>query len=209
MGCGAGLRGCEASGVAMAAEMAREIPGLLVSARDVGAEEAAFAGLVGRQAQLMFRVARAVLRNPEDAEDAVQEAFLKLYRLGGWQEAREEKAYVARVVWRVAVDRAAARGGRREGSLEDEDGGVREVAGAGETAEEGMVREGERARLRRLIDGLPEELRQPLVLCAIEEMTSGEVGMVMGLPEGTVRRRVMRAKEELRRRFMAVGERRR
>ena len=191
--------------MATAVDMARETPRFLVSAREAGAEEAAFAALVERQARLLFRVAMAVLRNAEDAEDAVQEAFLKLYRLGGWQKAREEKAYVARVVWRVAVDRAAARGGRREGSLED-DGGVREVAGVGETAEEGMVREGERSRLRRLIEGLPEELRQPLVLCAIEEMTSGEVGVVMGLPEGTVRRRVMRAKEELRRRFSAQRE---
>jgi RNA polymerase sigma-70 factor (ECF subfamily) len=58
--------------------------------------------------------------------------------------------------------------------------------------------------LRRLIDGLPEELRQPLVLSAVEEMTSREVGVAMGIPEGTVRTRVMRARAELKRRFAAM-----
>ena len=67
-----------------------------------------------------------------------------------------------------------------------------------------MVGHGERELLRRLIDALPEELRQPLVLCAIEEMTSREVAVAMGIPEGTVRTRVMRARAELKRRFEAM-----
>jgi RNA polymerase sigma-70 factor (ECF subfamily) len=62
----------------------------------------------------------------------------------------------------------------------------------------------ERALLHRLIDALPEELRQPLVLSAIEEMTSREVAEAMGIPEGTVRTRVMRARAELKRRFEAM-----
>jgi RNA polymerase sigma-70 factor (ECF subfamily) len=75
-----------------------------------------------------------------------------------------------------------------------------------------MVDGDERALLRRLIEALPEELRQPLVLSAIEEMTSREVAVTMGIPEGTVRTRVMRARAELKRRFEAMritnGERR-
>ena len=66
--------------------------------------------------------------------------------------------------------------------------------------------DGERALLKRLIDGLPEELRQPLVLSSVEEMTSREVAEAMGIPEGTVRTRVMRARTELRRRFLAMKE---
>jgi RNA polymerase sigma-70 factor (ECF subfamily) len=60
-----------------------------------------------------------------------------------------------------------------------------------------------------MIDALPEELRRPLVLSAIEEMTSVEVAAVMGIPEGTVRTRVMRAKAELKKRFEAMKEVRR
>jgi RNA polymerase sigma-70 factor, ECF subfamily len=68
------------------------------------------------------------------------------------------------------------------------------------------VNEDERSVLRRLIDGLPEELRRPLVLSSIEEMTSQEVAEAMGIPEGTVRTRVMRARTELRRRFLTMRE---
>jgi len=114
-------------------------------------------------------------------------------------------------VWRVGLDVVARRPRLTEG-LEDEAG--REFASAGKSAEQSMADGDERALLRRLIDALPEELRRPLVLSAIEEMTSREVAEAMGIPEGTVRTRVMRARAELKRRFEAMrttrtnGERR-
>jgi RNA polymerase sigma-70 factor (ECF subfamily) len=78
--------------------------------------------------------------------------------------------------------------------------------GSGVSPEQSAVDRNERAVLRRLIDGLPEELRQPLVLSSVEEMTSREVAEAMGIPEGTVRTRVMRARAELKRRFSAMRE---
>jgi RNA polymerase sigma-70 factor (ECF subfamily) len=50
------------------------------------------------------------------------------------------------------------------------------------------------ARVHRLIDTLPEELRQPLVLSTLEEMTSAQIGTALGIPEGTVRTRIQRAR---------------
>jgi RNA polymerase sigma-70 factor (ECF subfamily) len=168
----------------------------------VGREER-FEEMVARQSRFMFRVALGLLRNKQDAEDAVQEAFLKLYRGEAWLRMENEKGFLARTVWRVALDhlpRAAER--------------TTDVAGmqlaatgeAGASPEQNAVDEDERAMLRRLIDGLPEELRQPLVLSSVEEMTSREVAETMGIPEGTVRTRVMRARTELRRRFVAMKE---
>jgi RNA polymerase sigma-70 factor (ECF subfamily) len=58
--------------------------------------------------------------------------------------------------------------------------------------------------MRALIEGLPETLRQPLVLSAVEGMRSGQVAAILEIPEGTVRTRVMRAKAELRRRFLSA-----
>ena len=167
------------------------------------AREEEFAALVERQARRMFRVAYSLLRNVQDAEDAVQEAFLKLYRGEAWRRMEDERAFLARTVWRVALDRVARSSGRMEDVAE------MEIAAGGETPEESSVREGESAALRRLIDGLPEELRHPLVLSAIEKMTSREIAVVMGIPEGTVRTRVMRARAELRKRFEAMKEVRR
>lgn len=66
--------------------------------------DAQFAALVQRQARFVFRVAYAVLLNAHDAEDAVQETFLKLYRNHGWPQAQNERAFLARAARRVAVD---------------------------------------------------------------------------------------------------------
>jgi len=164
--------------------------------------EREFAALVARQSRTMLRVACSLLRNVHDAEDAVQEAFLKLYRTGGWRRMENERAFLARTVWRVALDRLKA-----ASSAEDVSG--IEVAARGESPEEWAAGGDERELLRQMIDALPEDLRRPLVLSAIEEMTSGEVAAVMGIPEGTVRTRVMRAKAELKKRFVAMKEVRR
>lgn len=154
-----------------------------------------FAELAERNSRFMFRVAHGLLRNAHDAEDAVQEALLKLYRTRGWLHMDDERAFLARTVWRVALDIAGRRTGSRHESSDADftssDGTPEQVAAAGD----------ERALLRELIDRLPDELRQPLILCAIEEMTSREVAGVLGLTEGAVRTRVMRARTELKRRF--------
>src|ERR1700733_8521973 len=70
----------------------------------VGRDER-FEEMVGRQARFMFQVAFGLLRNRQDAEDAVQEAFLKLYRGEAWLRMENEKGFLARTVWRVALDR--------------------------------------------------------------------------------------------------------
>jgi RNA polymerase sigma-70 factor (ECF subfamily) len=159
-----------------------------------------FEEMVSRQARFMFQVAFGVLRNRQDAEDAVQEAFLKLYRGEAWLRMENERGFLARTVWRVALDHLPKAAERMSDVAE------MELAASGESPEQSAVGGDERAVLKRLIDGLPEELRQPLLLSSIEEMTSREVAEVMGVPEGTVRTRVMRARTELRRRFLAMKE---
>ena len=62
------------------------------------AREVEFARIVHEHARFLYRVAHSVLRHAEDAEDAVQDALLKLYRGESWREMREERAFLARVV---------------------------------------------------------------------------------------------------------------
>lgn len=166
---------------------------------EMTSREEEFAALVERNTRRMFRVAYSLLRNVQDAEDAVQEAFLKLYRGEAWRRMEDERAFLARTVWRVALDRVSGTGRM-------EDVAEMDLAAGGESPEDWSASGDERELLRRMIDGLPEELRRPLVLSAMEEMTSREVGAVMGIPEGTVRTRVMRARSELRKRFEAMKE---
>jgi RNA polymerase sigma-70 factor (ECF subfamily) len=162
-----------------------------------------FGEMVGRQARFMFQVAFGLLRNRQDAEDAVQEAFLKLYRSEAWLRMANERGFLARTVWRVALDHLPRVAERMSDVSEME---LAAGGASGRSPEQSAVDKDERALLRRLIDGLPEELRQPLVLSSVEEMTSREVAEAMGIPEGTVRTRVMRARTELRRRFVAMKE---
>ena len=174
----------------------------LRSESTVGRDER-FEEMVGRQARFMFQVAFGLLRNRQDAEDAVQEAFLKLYRGEAWLRMENEKGFLVRTVWRVALDHLPKAAERMVDVAEMQ---LTASGGAGFSPEQSAVDEDERAMLRRLIDGLPEELRQPLVLSSVEEMTSREVAEAMGIPEGTVRTRVMRARTELRRKFLAMKE---
>ena len=164
-----------------------------------------FSAFVARQAQFAYRVAYALLRNSSDAEDAVQETMLKLYRNGGWQAAENERAYLARAVWRMASGLAAQRQ-RRDAPLAHEL--LLEPVHAGPGPEQKLLERDAHEQVHRLIDALPEKLRQPLVLVSIEEMSGAEVSAVLGLPEGTVRRRVMEARTILRDKLRALEVRR-
>ena len=157
--------------------------------------DACFAELADRHARFMFKVANGLLRNTHDAEDAVQEALLKLYRTGGWRHMEDEKAFLARTVWRTAIDIA----GRRPRTSHQAD--PANLTSATSNPEHLAAEGNQRAVLHDLIRRLPDELRQPLLLCAIEEMTSREVAELLGLTEGAVRTRVMRARAKLKRRF--------
>jgi RNA polymerase sigma-70 factor (ECF subfamily) len=157
--------------------------------------EEVFARIVAEHARLLYRVAYSVLRHAQDAEDAVQDALLKLYRGEAWRGMQDERAFLARVVWRAALDRRKARV-----TATDEDGA--EVWDSRGTPEDVAAEVDERQLLRELIEELPEDLREPLVLSAVEELSSREVGVVMGIPEGTVRTRLMRARAELKKGFV-------
>ena len=187
-----------AQGLAVAAEAVGETP-----AQPARTErDAAFAALVDRHARFLYRVAYGLLRHAEDAEDAVQETFFKLYRNDAWQAMEDEKAFLARAVWRTGLDRLSTAGAKAMKNSEDVT--EMEIASGAESPEESALGASARAVMKALIEALPEALRHPLVLSAVEGMRSHEVAVVLGIPEGTVRTRVMRAKAELRRMFLAT-----
>jgi RNA polymerase sigma-70 factor, ECF subfamily len=163
-------------------------------------EEAEFTALVLRQSRFVFRVAFAVLLNAHDAEDAAQETFLKLYRNGGWRQAENEQAFLARVAWRVALDRRRA---ARPASTDSESESMLDLPSPTPGPEQTLVEANQHAMIHAMIDALPEELRLPLVLSATDELNSREIGSVLGIPEGTVRTRLQRARQILRQKLGA------
>jgi len=156
-----------------------------------------FAALVRRQARFIFRVAYSVLRNAHDAEDVVQETFLKLYRGRTWEGMVDERAFLARAAWRIAVGRLP------KARMEETDS---DIPAGGENPEQSAITADWNATVHRLMEALPEELRQPLALSAVEELQSGEIAVVMGIPEGTVRTRLMRAREILKQKLGVLKE---
>ncbi|MGP8251459.1 MAG: RNA polymerase sigma factor [Terracidiphilus sp.] len=168
-------------------------------------DETEFAELVQRQSRFVFRVAYAVLLNRADAEDAVQETFLKLYRNRGWRNVENERAFLARVMWRVAVDRRPRQPQALSLDCAPERDIPSEAPSADPSPEQALLLSDQHARIHAMIDALPEELRLPLVLSAGDELNSREIGRVLGIPEGTVRTRLQRARELLRRKLGAAA----
>jgi RNA polymerase sigma-70 factor (ECF subfamily) len=170
-------------------------------------EEAEFTAMVMRQSRFVFRVAYAVLLNAHDAEDAVQETFLKLYRHGGWQQAKNERAYLARVAWRAALDRRRASASPMATSITpDAETAAMDPPSLRPGTEEMLEAANEHVVVHAMIDALPEDLRVPLALSAFEELNSREIGRILSIPEGTVRTRLQRARDLLRQKVSALEQ---
>jgi RNA polymerase sigma-70 factor (ECF subfamily) len=162
--------------------------------------------IVREHARLVYRIAFSVLRNHHDAEDATQETFVRVLRygrkLGG---IRDEKAWLARIAWRVAVERRKA---SPEISLDapDEHLAISQLESQWASAEEFSL-ERETARLlQSLIFNLPTRLRDVLVLSTVKELTPEEIGKVLGISDSSVRSRLFRARQILKEKLTALEE---
>jgi RNA polymerase sigma-70 factor (ECF subfamily) len=157
------------------------------------AEEAALAALVDQYSGTLYRVAYSVLRNPTDAEDAVQEAFLRVLRhratLG---EVRDYRVWLIRIVWNVVLDRKRRAKSRPETDDVDELAFV--LPATGLTAEEIAAARQHHAQVLGCVDRLPEKERRVLALSAFEELSSVEIASVLGITESSVRSRLFRAR---------------
>jgi RNA polymerase sigma-70 factor (ECF subfamily) len=157
------------------------------------AEEGALAGLVSQYAGTLYRVAYSVLRNSADAEDAVQEAFLRVLRhRETLHEVRDQRVWLIRIVWNVVLDR------KRRAKTRPETDDVAELArvlpAAGLSAEERAAAAQHHAHVLGCVEQLPAKERQVLLLSAFEELTSVEIASVLGVTESSVRSRLFRAR---------------
>ncbi|HYM78375.1 MAG TPA: RNA polymerase sigma factor [Candidatus Dormibacteraeota bacterium] len=153
---------------------------------------------VREHSRLVYRISYAVLRRHHDAEDATQETFLRVLRYGPrLQDVENPKTWLARIAWRVSVDRSGRQRRAQEISLEDPEKPLAELASSDAPADQTVHGSQFSAVLERLIAALPEKLRAPLVLSAIEEMSPREVAATLKINEAAVRSRVFRARQIL------------
>jgi len=159
--------------------------------------------LVQQHSRLVYRIAYAVLRSHHDAEDATQETFVRVLRYSHkLARVEDHKTWLARIAWRVAVDRNRQQGRKREIPLDDPEKPLPEVASSDARADDALHGAHVSDVLERMIAALPEKLRQPLILSTIEEMRPREVAATLGINEAAVRSRIFRARQILRERLV-------
>src|SRR5579859_1752236 len=163
--------------------------------------------MVREYSRLVYRIAYAVLRSHHDAEDSTQETFMRVLRYNlKLPEVEDPKTWLARIAWRVAVDRNRQRGRTREIPLEDPDKPIPEVASSDTPADQMMQGTQFGAALEKMIAALPEKLRHSLILSTIEEMSPREVAATLGINEAAVRSRVFRARQILKEKLASAED---
>jgi len=175
-------------------------PALVERARsgDPGALEA----IMRRHNRALFRTARAILRDDAEAEDAVQESYLRAFAaLGEFRGESKLSTWLVRIAAnealmrrRSSVRRAAVVPLRADGEQAHEEEAMSEDPGPEQDAQRAEMRR----LLERRIDALPDDYRTVFVLRALEEMSVEETAAALGIPEPTVRSRHFRARALLR-----------
>jgi RNA polymerase sigma-70 factor, ECF subfamily len=163
---------------------------------DVEAAGVAIAALVDEYAGTLYRVAYSVLRNTADAEDAVQETYLRVLRhRDGLAEIRDPRVWLVRIVWNVVLDR------KRRSKTRPETDDIADLArllpASGLTAEERVASAQHHENVLRAVGQLPEKEQRVLILSAFEELSSVEIAQVLGTTESTIRSRLFRARKLL------------
>jgi RNA polymerase sigma-70 factor (ECF subfamily) len=167
----------------------------------------AFEELVKRYDRNVFRIAQHITQNREDAEDVVQEAFLKAYsNLEQFQEQSKFYTWLVRIAVNEALMKLRRRRPERTVSLDqdvqtEEDSIPREVADWSPNPEQQFTQAELRDVLSKTIQGLPAGFRTVFVLRDVEGLSTEETAQTLGLSVPAVKSRLLRARLQLRERL--------
>jgi len=178
----------------------------LVRAAKAG-DMGAFEELVKRYDRNVFRIAQHITQNREDAEDVVQDAFLKAYgNLEQFQEQSKFYTWLVRIAVNEALMKLRRRRPERTVSLDqevqtEEDSMPREVADWSPNPEQQYSQAELRDILGKTIQGLPSGFRTVFVLRDVEGLSTEETAEALGLSIPAVKSRLLRARLQLRERL--------
>jgi RNA polymerase sigma-70 factor, ECF subfamily len=156
-----------------------------------------FEHIMRRHNQRVYRAARAILRDDSEAEDVMQDAYVRAYE---HLHEFEGRARFSTWLTRIAVHEAFARlrRAKRFEPLESQHEEPQSMSSQVATSPEAHASDGEmRIVLERAIDALPEDFRAVFVLRAVEEMSGAEAAECLGIAEETVKTRLFRARARL------------
>jgi len=170
------------------------------------ADQAAFADQAMEYMGSLYSAALRMTRNPSDAEDLVQETYLKAYRaFGSFQEGTNLKAWLYRILTNTFINSYRARRRRPEQTeLDDVEelylyrrlGGL-EAVSAGRSAEEEVLEHFTEAEVKEAVESLPEQFRMAVLLADVEGFSYKEIADILEIPIGTVMSRLHRGRRAL------------
>ncbi|MCC6861826.1 MAG: sigma-70 family RNA polymerase sigma factor [Bryobacterales bacterium] len=173
-------------------------------ARAKAGDQAAFAELISRYERNILRLARNITRNQEDAEDVLQDAFLKAYEhLDQFQGNSKFYTWIVRIAVNESLMRLRKRKSDKTVSMDapvetGEETVAREIAVWEENPEERYGREELRAILEKAVESLALPYRTVFALRDIEELSTEETAAALGLSVPAVKSRLLRARLQLR-----------
>src|SRR6185369_4737256 len=176
-------------------------------------DAAAFSELVNRYERKIFRLAKHITQNDEDAEDVLQETFLKAFsHLNTFQGQSKFYTWLVRIAVNEALMKLRKRKSDRTVSLDEptdtgEDTVVREIAVWGDDPEQKYTREELRSILDNAIQSLKPAFRTVFTLRDIEELSTEETAEALGISIPAVKSRLLRARLQLREKLTKLFKR--
>jgi RNA polymerase sigma-70 factor (ECF subfamily) len=143
-----------------------------------------------------YKLARWLTRNQQDAEDVVQEAYLRAFRFFDGFEGGDGRAWLLAIVRNTCLSWLGRRTASRSTSIEFDEH-VHRTADQGENAEQVLIRNSKLDSLRACVEALPVEYREVIVMRELQELSYREISEVAGIPIGTVMSRLSRGRMRL------------
>ena len=177
------------------------------TAREKGPQTSAFEELALPLLPSLYNVAFWLSRNGDDAEDLVQETFLKALRgFESFEPGSNFKAWIFRILRNSYLTSRSGLAARNTVALEDElaeseergPAQLPEAAIERQTPETNLLQMADRAALHAAMEALPRPLLEVILLCDVEEMKYREIAATLEIPIGTVMSRIARARSALR-----------
>jgi RNA polymerase sigma-70 factor, ECF subfamily len=153
--------------------------------------------LVHQYSGMLTRVARSITRNASEAEDIVQETFLRVLRHHSkLAELRDARTWLIRITWNLALDRK--RRTKTRPKFDDFEEMARSLPASALSAEAEVIAAQDRARMLLLIDTLPAREREVLLLSAVKGLSTVEIAAVLKTTTSTIRSLLYRARQSIR-----------
>src|SRR3954447_15304983 len=181
------------------------------------ADQAMFADQAMPFMSSLYSAALRMTRNAADAEDLVQETYLRAYRgFGGFQEGTNLKAWLYRILTNTFINSCRAKKRRPDETELDEGenlflyrrlGGL-EAATAGRSAEDELMDWFTDGEVKDAVDDLPENFRIPVLLADVEGFSYKEIAEILDIPIGTVMSRLHRGRKAMHKKVYELAEQR-